>query len=60
MVVLMSLVFFLQQAWSVFVGRTGVGDGLLAAAGWLLAAVVFSYRFADPAYLDPVSIVKSR
>jgi len=29
-------------------------------AGWLLAAIVFSYRFADPQWLDPVSIVKSR
>jgi hypothetical protein len=29
-------------------------------AGCLLAAIVFSYRFADPQWLDPVSIVKSR
>jgi hypothetical protein len=29
-------------------------------AGWLLSAIVFSYRHADPAWLDPISIVKSR
>ena len=32
----------------------------LAMAGWLVAAVVFSYRSADPKWLDPISIVKSR
>jgi hypothetical protein len=28
--------------------------------GWSLCAIVFLYRAMDPAYLDPVSIVKSR
>jgi hypothetical protein len=29
-------------------------------AACLLVAMVFSYRCADPRWLDPVSIVKSR
>jgi hypothetical protein len=28
--------------------------------GWIVAAIVFSYRAADPAYLDAISIIKSR
>jgi hypothetical protein len=59
-VVIASALLFLVGAWSVFNGSTGVGDGVMAATGWLLAAVVFAYRSADPAYLDPVSIVKGR
>jgi hypothetical protein len=32
----------------------------MAMAGWLVAAIVFSYRHADPEWLEPVSIVRSR
>jgi len=33
---------------------------VLYLGGFLLAAIVFSYRFADPQWLEPVSIVKTR
>ncbi|MBZ5725925.1 MAG: hypothetical protein LAP87_13115 [Acidobacteriia bacterium] len=55
--VIISVAFFLLGAWSVFSGQMSVGDGVFLA-GWLLTAIVFSYRFADPAYLEPISIVK--
>jgi hypothetical protein len=29
-------------------------------SGWCVSAVVFSYRAIDPAYLDAISIIKSR
>jgi hypothetical protein len=28
--------------------------------GWCVCAIVFLYRAMDPAYLDPISIIKSR
>lgn len=59
MLVIASVLFFVAGAWWTLVGDIGVGDGVFLA-GWLLTAIVFSYRFADPAYLDPVSIVKAR
>ena len=59
MLVIASVVFFAAGAWWILVGDVSVGDGVFMA-GWLLTAIVFSYRFADPAYLDPVSIVKLR
>ena len=60
MVVVASVIFFLAGAWGVMSQRLDEGSGVMAMAGWLLAAIVFSYRFADPKWLDPVSIVKSR
>ena len=33
---------------------------MLALGGWLVTAIVFSYCYADPKWLDPISIVKSR
>lgn len=58
--VVAAVMFFLAGAWGIMSGRMGEGDGVLALAGWLVVAVVFSYRHADPKWLDPVSIVKSR
>jgi hypothetical protein len=60
MLVIASVMFFLVAAWWVASGKIDVGSGILAMACWLLSAIVFSYRHADPAWLDPVSIVKSR
>jgi hypothetical protein len=42
------------------IGRISVGDGVFMMAGWCVSAIVFSYRAIDPAYLDPISIIKSR
>ena len=58
LVVVFSAVLFALGAWWTLVGRIGEGDGFLLFAGCLLAAIVFSYRAQDPAWLDPVSIVK--
>jgi hypothetical protein len=60
MVVLTSVFFFLASAWGIMSQRMDEGGGVMALAGWLVAAIVFSYRFADPMWLDPISIVKSR
>jgi len=60
MVVVASVFFFLAGAWEIMSQRLDEGSGIMAMAGWLVAAIVFSYRYADPKWLDPVSIVKSR
>jgi hypothetical protein len=60
MLVVASVLFFLAGAWGIMSQRLDEGSGVMAMAGWLMAAIVFSYRFADPKWLDPVSIEKSR
>jgi hypothetical protein len=60
MVVVASVFFFLASAWGIMSQRLDEGSGIMAMGGWLIAAIVFSYRYADPKWLDPVSIVKSR
>jgi hypothetical protein len=60
MLVIASVMFFLVGAWWVMSGKIDVGSGILVMTGWLLGAIVFSYRHADPMWLDPISIVKSR
>jgi hypothetical protein len=60
MLVVASVVFFLVGGWWLMSGKIDEGSGILAMAAWLLSAIVFSYRHADPAWLDPISIVKSR
>jgi hypothetical protein len=60
MLAVSSVTFFLACGWQIMSGKIGEGDGVMALAGWLVAAVVFSYRHVDPKWLDPVSIVKSR
>lgn len=60
MLVVASVLFFLAGAWGIMSQRLDEGSGVMAMAGWLVAAIVFSYRFADPKWLDPISIVKSR
>ena len=58
--VILSVVAFLMSAWWTMIGRISVGDGVFMLAGWCVSAMVFSYRALDPAYLDAVSIIKSR
>jgi hypothetical protein len=60
MLVVASVVFFLVTIWWLMRGRIDECGAILAMAGWLLTAIVFSFRHADPAWLDPISIVKSR
>ena len=58
--VILSAVAFGLGAWGTFLGKISPGDGLFMLTGWCVSAVVFSYRAADPAYLDAVSIIKGR
>jgi hypothetical protein len=60
LVVLASVFFFFATAWGIMSMRMDEGTGILSLGGWVLGAIVFSYRFADPMWLDPVSIVKTR
>jgi hypothetical protein len=60
MLVVASVILFLAGAWDIMSWRMDEGSGVLALAGCVLTAIVFSYRFADPKWLDPISIVKSR
>jgi TRAP-type C4-dicarboxylate transport system permease small subunit len=60
MVVVASVFLFLAGAWEIMSQRLDEGSGVMALAGSVVAAIVFSYRCADPKWLDPISIVKSR
>jgi len=57
---IVSAVFFALGAWWILTGKMTEGEGLFQIGGWTLSALFFAYRFDDPAYLDAVSIVKSR
>jgi hypothetical protein len=57
-VVILSVVLFGMCTWWTLMGKISEGDGVLMFAGCVLAAIVFSYRAKDPAWLDPISIVK--
>ena len=60
LLVILSVVAFAMGGWWTLVGRISVGDGVFLMAGWCVSAIVFSYRALDPAYLDAISIIKSR
>jgi hypothetical protein len=57
-VVVLSVVLFAMSSWWTLMGKISEGDGFLMFAGCVLAAIVFTYRAKDPAWLDPISIVK--
>jgi hypothetical protein len=59
-VVILSVVAFALGVWWTFTSTISEGDGLFMMFGWCVCAMVFLYRAMDPAYLDPVSIIKSR
>jgi hypothetical protein len=56
---LISIVLFVSAGYWLMVGRIGEMEGIFALTGWLLAAGLFSYRSSDPAWLEPLSIVKA-
>jgi hypothetical protein len=58
--VILSVAAFGMGAWWTMTGSISVGDGVFMMAGWCVSAIVFSYRAIDSAYLDPISIIKSR
>jgi hypothetical protein len=57
---IVSVVLFVLGSWWILTGKMTEGEGLFQIGGWMLSALFFAYRFADPDYLDPVSIVKAR
>ena len=60
LLVLGSVVAFLACARGLVTQSLGAADGAMALGACLLTGFVFSYRYADPKWLEPVSIVKSR
>jgi hypothetical protein len=56
----MSVVFFALGAWWILTLKMTEGEGLFQIGGWTLSALFFAYRSGDPAYLDPISIIKAR
>jgi hypothetical protein len=60
LMVVASVIIFFAGAWAVMSWRMDEGSAILALGGSVLTAIVFSYRYADPMWLDPISIVKSR
>jgi hypothetical protein len=60
LMVILSVIAFAMGAWWTMSGRISVGDGVFMMAGWCVSAIIFSYRAMDPAYLDAISIIKSR
>ncbi len=59
LVAIVSIALFSLGAWWILVGKMDEFQGVFALSGCLLAAIVFAWRSADPAWLDPVSIVKA-
>ena len=58
--VILAVAAFGMGAWWTLLGRISQGDGVFMLSGGCLCAIVFLYRALDPAYLDAVSIIKSR
>ncbi len=56
---ILSVTLFAMSVWWTVTGHTGV-DSVFMTSGWLLAAIMFGYRTVDPAFLEPLSIVKGR
>ena len=59
-VMIFSLAIFAMSLWWTLTGRISEGDSVFMLGGWLMAAMVFGARAAEPDYLDPLSIVKGR
>ena len=56
---ILSVSLFVLSAWWTTAGHVGV-DSVFMTGGCLLAAVLFGFRAAEPAFLEPLSIVKGR
>lgn len=55
-----SVYFVVMTAIWCVKGQLGETETVFMLGGWLLAAVIFGSRAADPVYLDPLSIIKGR
>jgi hypothetical protein len=55
-----SVYFVVMSAVWCVEGQLGQSETVMMLGGWLLAAMIFGSRVADPEYLDPQSIIKRR
>jgi hypothetical protein len=60
LMVILSVAAIGLGAWWTLIGRISEGDGFALMTGWCLAAIIFAFRASEPAWLEPVSIIKSR
>ena len=58
LVVIFSVMLFGMSAWWTLLGKISEGDGILLFGGCVLSAIFFAYRAFDPAWLEPLSIIK--
>jgi hypothetical protein len=58
-VVLLSAMLLACSAWWTADGSMSQGDGLFVMGACVLAGMVFTYRFVDPADVEAISVVKS-
>jgi len=56
--ILSVTLFAMSVGWTV-TGHSGI-DSVFMTGGSLLATIMFGFRSADPAFLEPLSIVKGR
>jgi hypothetical protein len=60
LVVIASAALFAVAAAALMADRVGQIDGIILLNASVLAAVVFAQVYREPAWLEPVSIIKSR
>jgi hypothetical protein len=60
LVTLIAAVFFALDAWWIMSGRMEGFDGIFALGGCVMAGIVFAYRYGEPVWLQPLSIIKAR
>ena len=58
-VVIASVTFFGLSTWLLATWQMAELDGAFALIGCLIAAILFAFRFLDPADFEPLSIVAS-
>jgi hypothetical protein len=54
----LSVVIVLMSGWWNITGQIGQTESIFMFSGWLLSAVIFTWRAVYPEYLDPQSIIK--
>ncbi len=60
LVVIASALLFAIAAAALMADRVGQIDGIILLNASVLAAVVFAQVYREPAWLEPVSIIKSK
>ncbi len=60
LVVIASALLFAIAAAALMADRVGQIDGIILLNASVLAAVVFAQVYREPAWLEPISIIKSK